>query len=161
FIGHAAEVLGVPERGDALVERIEREAGRTPGGRPVRVLALSAPPGPGRPIDTVGGTSLVNGVIARAGGENIAGGTGEDLARIGAEQVAAADPEALVVLTGFSPMPEEELVAAVRADPLLSRSTAVRDGRIAVLPQSVALSPSVLNGRAVAGLAEVLHAPPR
>ncbi|WP_017594463.1 ABC transporter substrate-binding protein [Nocardiopsis potens] len=161
FIEDAAEVFGVPERGAELVERIERDAGRVPGGRPVRVLALSAPPGPGQPIGTMGGTSLANGIIARAGGENIAGGAGGDLARISAEQVAAADPEALVVLTGFSPMPEEELVAAVRASPLLSRGTAVRDGRIAVLPQSVALSPSVLNGRAVADLADVLHAPAR
>ncbi|MFW5415842.1 ABC transporter substrate-binding protein [Nocardiopsis sp. CNT-189] len=161
FIRNAAGVLGVPERGAELVERIERDAGRVPEGRPVRVLALSAPPGPGRPIGTMGGTSLVNGIIARAGGVNIAEGEGADLAQLSAEQVAAADPEALVVLTGFSPMPEEKLIAAVRASPLLSRSTAVRDGRIAVLPQSVALSPSVLNGRAVAGLAEVLHAPER
>ncbi|MFC3999044.1 ABC transporter substrate-binding protein [Nocardiopsis sediminis] len=161
FIGQTAEVFGVPERGEELAERVasDADAAAPPSGTaPVRVLMVSDAPQAGRPIGTLGAASPANGVITRAGGENIAGDIEQELLEVSPEEVVARDPEAIVVLTGFSTLSGPEIADAVRADPVLSRTTAVREDRFAVLPQSIAVSPSVLNGRAVAAIAETLHA---
>ncbi|PRX98054.1 ABC transporter substrate-binding protein [Allonocardiopsis opalescens] len=161
FIEHTAEVFGVPERGAELVERIrgqiadaaELHAGR----RPVRVLVTSAPAEGGQGFYTLGANSLANGIVTLAGGENIAAGIDRDITEINAEAVAAADPEAVLVVSGFSPLDDAELVDSIRSSPMLAGTAAVRDDRFTLLPQSILLSPSVLNGEAVARLAEALH----
>lgn len=54
---------------------------------------------------------------------------------------------------------DEDLLAAVRASPVLAGTAAVRENRFVVVPQSILLSPSVLNGDAVAKIAQALRQP--
>ncbi|MCV7164088.1 ABC transporter substrate-binding protein [Mycobacterium stomatepiae] len=163
FIDEAAELLNVTWRGNELNERIRRELDRirpAPDADPVRVLVLSAAPIAGQPILTQGARSLANGVIALAGGRNIADDIDMDFVSISSEAIVTRDPQAIVVLTGFAPTSDEELMASIRESPVLAATTAVRKARLVAVPQSITLSPSVLNGEAVARVARVLREPP-
>ncbi|MDA2806231.1 ABC transporter substrate-binding protein [Nocardiopsis suaedae] len=160
FIEDTAEVFGVPGNGAALTARMRERVGRAasgPGAGPVRVLSVSVVPGSGQGVSTVGGRGTANGVITLAGGENIAGDVPLRIADLSPEEVVRRDPEAILVLTGFSGLSGRELVDAVLEHPVLSRTTAAREERFAVLPQSIVTSPSVLNAEAVADLSEALH----
>ncbi|TVT60515.1 ABC transporter substrate-binding protein [Amycolatopsis rhizosphaerae] len=159
FILQAAKVFGVEQRGAELVAQITAsiDAAKRTSGTPMRVLALSAPPAAGRPVMVQGGTGLANGVIALAGGRNIAEDALQDFASLSAEEVVRRDPQAIVVISGFSPGGDDDLLNSIRSSPVLAGTTAVREGRFAVVPQSILLSPSVLNGEAVAKIAEALH----
>lgn len=160
FIQQAATVFGAQSQGTRLVDRIRAQvaaAAPAPGTAPVRVLALSSAPQTGQPLMTQGGSGLANGIITLAGGQNIAADQDSDFASLSAEQVAALDPQAIVVITGFSPQSDAELTAAVRSSPALASTTAVRENRLVTVPQSITLSPSVLNGQAVATIAKGIH----
>ncbi|MCY9785725.1 ABC transporter substrate-binding protein [Nocardiopsis sp. EMB25] len=162
FVERAAEVFGVPERGAELVDRMREDvdaaaALAADADRPVRVLAVSVVPGAGQGVSTLGATGTANGVITLAGGENVAGDVEQVVTDLSEEQVVSRDPEAVLVLTGFSDLPEEELVEALLGSPAVAGSTAVREERFVVMPQSVVTSPSVLNAEAVRTLAETLH----
>ncbi|MBB4683153.1 ABC transporter substrate-binding protein [Amycolatopsis jiangsuensis] len=155
FIRQLAEVFGVEQRGADLISEIDR-AGHA-SGTPVRVLALSAPPAAGRPVRVQGGTGLANGVITLAGGKNVAEDALQDFATLSAEEIVRRDPQAIVVISGFSPVSDEDLLRSVRRSPVLAGTTAVKENRFVVVPQSILLSPSVLNGDAVAKIAGALH----
>ncbi|WP_075554259.1 ABC transporter substrate-binding protein [Pseudonocardia sp. Ae505_Ps2] len=160
FIQQVATVFGAQERGTQLVDRIRAQvaaAAPAPGTAPVRVLALSSAPQTAQPLMTQGGSGLANGIITLAGGQNIAADQDSDFASLSAEQVAALDPQAIVVITGFSPQSDAELTAAIRSSPALASTTAVRENRLVTVPQSITLSPSVLNGHAVATIAKGIH----
>lgn len=163
FLRQTGEVFGVPERGAALASEVRREVERvrrqTAGREPVRVMTLSSNPSTGRSISTSGGSSLANGIIRLAGGRNIAEDVRRDFAMLSPEQVAQRDPEVIVVVTGFSPQPVDELERAIRSSPLLASTSAVRERRFVVVPQTTLLSPSVLNGETVATLATAFEAP--
>ncbi|MFE0022224.1 ABC transporter substrate-binding protein [Amycolatopsis sp. NPDC059021] len=161
FITDAADVLGVAEKGKQLAAQVQSavDGARSGGGAPVRVLAVSGPPAPGQPVMTQGGTSLANGVITLAGGKNIAEEATTDFASLSSEEVAARDPQAIVVISGFAPGSDADLTAAIRSSPVLAGSTAVKENRLVVVPQSILLSPSVLNGQAVATIAAALRKP--
>jgi iron complex transport system substrate-binding protein len=94
-----------------------------------------------------------------AGGTNIAQDSGRDFASLSAEEVVTRDPQAIVVVSGFSRGSDTELLASIRSSPVLAGTTAVKEGRFAVVPQSILLSPSVLNGDAVAMIAAALRKP--
>lgn len=163
FIDQTAKLLNVTQRGNELNARIRGELDRVrpaPGATPMRVLVLSAAPVGGQPVLTQGARSLANGVIALAGGRNIAGDIDMDFASLSPEVVVARDPQAIVVVTGFAPVSDQELTASIRQSPVLAATTAVREGRLVAVPQSIAISPSVLNGEAVARIARVLRQPP-
>lgn len=160
FIQQAATVFGAQAQGTQLVDRIKAQvaaAAPAPGTAPVRVLALSSAPQTGQPLMTQGGSGLANGIITLAGGQNIAADQDSDFASLSTEQVAALDPQAIVVITGFSPQSDAELTAAIRSSPALASTTAVRENRLVTVPQSITLSPSVLNGQAVATIAKGIH----
>lgn len=166
FIEQAAKVLGVEQRGVELSDRIQSEINQairqgrvSTSAAPVRVLAVSAAPVAGQPVLTQGGRSLANGVITLAGGRNIAEDVPADFASLSAEKIVSRDPQAIVVISGFEPGGDAELISAVRASPVLAASTAVREHRLVVVPQSILLSPSVLNGQAVAMIAACLRKP--
>lgn len=161
FIEQTATVFGAQEQGAQLVNRIKTQvsaATPAPGTAPVRVLALSSAPQTGQPLMTQGGSGLANGIITLAGGKNIAADQNSDFASLSTEQVAALDPQAIVVITGFSPQSDAELSAAIRSSPALASTTAVRENRLVTVPQSITLSPSVLNGQAVATIAKGIRA---
>jgi iron complex transport system substrate-binding protein len=157
FVRQAAAVFGAQQQGEQLVDQItaQVEAARpAAGSAPVRVLALSSAPQTGQPLRTQGGAGLANGIITLAGGENIAADQDSDFVSLSAEQVAALDPQAIVVITGFSPQSDAELAHAIRSSPVLASTAAVRENRLVAVPQSITLSPSVLNGQAVETIAK-------
>ncbi|ASR36672.1 ABC transporter substrate-binding protein [Prauserella marina] len=156
FITRAAEVFGVEQRGAELVSQITTTVDKAKSSSGRRVLALSAPPAAGQPVMAQGGTGLANGVIAVAGGKNIAEDAMQDFASLSAEEVVERDPQAIVVISGFSPSSDEELLNSIRSSPVLAGTSAVKENRFVVVPQSILLSPSVLNGDAVAKIAEAL-----
>jgi iron complex transport system substrate-binding protein len=157
FIQQAAKVFGVEQRGAELVARITAAVGEAKGTSGKRVLALSTPPAAGQPVRAQGGTGLANGVITLAGGKNIAEDAMQDFASLSAEEVVKRDPQAIVVISGFGPGSDDDLLHAIRSSPVLAGTTAVKESRFAVVPQSILLSPSVLNGDAVAKIAEALR----
>jgi iron complex transport system substrate-binding protein len=161
FVRQTADVFGVPERGADLADRLEKElaeaAAPAEGADPVRVLAASVAPAAGQGVSTLGAPSTTHGIITAAGGENIAGDIDQRMAEISTEEVVRRDPQVILVLTGFSPATGAEITDALRAAPSLAATSAVRDDRFVVLPQSIATSPSVLNPQAVARLAAALH----
>lgn len=162
FIDEAARLLKVSERGDELNGRIGAEieqARPTPGMQPLRVLVLSTIPVAGQPMVTLGGRSLANGVIALAGGQNIAGDIDEDFTSLSSEAMVARDPQAIVVMTGFATVSDEDLTRLIRDNPVLAGTTAVRHRRLVAVPQSILLSPSMLNGAAVTLIADALRGP--
>lgn len=158
FIKEAAKVFDVEQRGAELVAQIVASLGKVKrtSGKPVRVLALSTPPAAGQPVTAQGGTGLANGVITLAGGENIAKDAMQDYASLSAEEVVRRDPQAIVVISGFSPGSDDDLLNSICGSSVLAGTTAVKEDRFVVVPQSILLSPSVLNGDAVAKIAEVL-----
>ncbi|WP_236791900.1 ABC transporter substrate-binding protein [Amycolatopsis sp. GM8] len=159
FVQQVAKVFGVEQRGAELVSWITAsvEGAKRTAGTPVRVLALSTPPAAGQPVRAQGGTGLANGVITLAGGTNIAEDAPQEFASLSAEEVVRRDPQAIVVISGFAPGSDDALLTAIRSSPVLAATTAVRENRLVVVPQSILLSPSVLNGDAVAKIAEALH----
>jgi len=160
FVTDVATVLGVPAAGAKLADRIRVEAGNpAAGGDPVPVLVLTGVPAAGTPVSTRGGGTLINGVVAQAGGRNLAEDIVAAFAGLSAESIAERAPRALVVLSGFAKASDADLLAGVRASPLLAGTTAVRENRVAVLPQSIALTPNVLNGQAVRSVADLLKRP--
>ncbi|PKW16421.1 ABC transporter substrate-binding protein [Saccharopolyspora spinosa] len=159
FVQQAAKVFGVEQRGAELVAQITASIDKvkSTSGTPVWVLALSTPPAAGQPVMAQGGTGLANGVITLAGGKNIAEDAMQDFASLSAEEVVKRDPQAIVVISGFSPGSDDDLLNSIRSSPVLAGTTAVKENRFVVVPQSILLSPSVLNGDAVAKIAEALH----
>lgn len=156
FVQQVAKVFGVEQRGADLVTQIMSSIDKAKSASGKRVLALSAPPAAGQPVSAQGGTGLANGVITLAGGKNIAEDAMQDFASLSAEEVVTRDPQAIVVVSGFAPDTNDDLLNSIRRSPVLAGTTAVRENRFAVVPQSILLSPSVLNGEAVATIAEAL-----
>ncbi len=156
FIQQVAEVFGVEQRGAELIAQITSSIDKAKGASGKRVLALSTPPAAGQPVMAQGGTGLANGVITLAGGKNIGEDAMQDFASLSAEEVVNRDPEAIVVISGFAPGSDDDLLNALRSSPVLAGTTAVKENRFAVVPQSILLSPSVLNGDAVAKIAGAL-----
>ncbi|WP_378249908.1 ABC transporter substrate-binding protein [Amycolatopsis mediterranei] len=157
FIQQAAKLFGVEQRGAELVAQITASVDKARSTSGKRVLALSTPPAAGQPVRAQGGTGLANGVITLAGGQNITEDATQDFASLSAEEVVKRDPQAIVVISGFAPGSDDGLLNAIRSSPVLAGTTAVKENRFAVVPQSILLSPSVLNGDAVAKIAEALH----
>jgi len=158
FLRQTGEVFGVSERADAVAADLRSEVdavrSRVAGRKPVRVLTLASNPSTGRSISTSGGSSLANGIIRLAGGRNVAEDIRRDFATLSPEQVARRDPQAIVIVSGFSPEPPEALERAIRRSPLLASTSAVRERRFVVVSQTALNSPSVLNGETVRTLAD-------
>ncbi len=161
FVEQLAGLVGVPERGAELVAqlRAELDAARAAApAAPVRVLALSGAPDAGQPLRTQGGRSLVNGVVTLAGGANVAADQPGEFVSLSAEQAVLRDPQVIVVISGIGRSSPEEVREAIRSSPVLAPTSAVREDRLVVVPQSQVLSPSLLGARAVGAIAAELAA---
>lgn len=161
FVEDLGAIFRVRERAAALANELrsrERAVVERYADAPrVRVLALSAAPAPGQPIGTRGGGGIANGLIELAGGTNVAGDVPRDLVQVNGEEVIERDPEAIVVLTGFSARTPEQVEADIGADPILGQTTAVREQRFVRVPFTAAVTPSPLNVDVLRALAEGLH----
>lgn len=128
FVREIAKTLGVPERGEAALEKmrtIEAELrARTASLRKVRVYYENN--GVGR---TAGRGTITDSMITLAGGANIAGDDTRPNVRLNPEAVLAADPE--VIILGTWAPPTEEVVAR----PGWDRMSAVRNGRVHRIPE--------------------------
>lgn len=161
YITNLAATFHEQARGEELVAALKAKIARAAAKSTrtdVPVLTLSAVPSGGAAVNTSGGSSFANGIIRLAGGRNVAAGQLSDFASLSAEQVAEADPEVIVAVSGFSSGSDASLVDAIRASPLLADTDAVRTGNIVVVPQRILLSPSLLNDEAVATIAEAVQA---
>lgn len=160
YIRNLASVFQVQAKGDALIQRIQKQVqDASPGGtKNVSILSLTAAPNGGQGVNTSGGSSLANAIIGLAGGHNVAQDVSGDFATVSAETVAAADPKVIIATTGITDQSADDLVAAIRASPLLSQTSAVKNNDIVVVPQTILLSPSLLNGRAVELIASAVSA---
>lgn len=159
FVEQLAGLVGVPERGAELVAELRAEldaAQAAAPAEPVRVLALSGAPAAGQPVRTQGGDSFTNGVVTLAGGTNIAADQPGGFVGLSAEEAVLRDPEVIVVISGIGRASPEEVRAAVRSSPVLAPTSAVREDRLVVVPQTQVLSPSLLNAQAVGLIARAL-----
>jgi iron complex transport system substrate-binding protein len=128
------------------------------GPRP-RVLVLPDNPVAGQPVATAGPATIAHALVTGAGGENVFADATGQRAQVSPEKVAERDPEVILVITdySFATVTGEELVARIRANPLLMNTTAVRTGRVLSVSQFVAGFPSPLNVDALEQIAAGLH----
>ncbi|HEX7126028.1 MAG TPA: cobalamin-binding protein [Thermodesulfobacteriota bacterium] len=153
LIGRAA---GVPDRGLALASafrgRIDAVRRRVAGRPRPRTLVVVWPD----PIVAAGPSSFVASLLAVAGGVNALSGHGgrltEQYPTLGVESVLALAPE-VIVLAAFPGTTIETLDRLGRYPQL----PAVRDGRLATIPQDLLIRPGPRLADAAEALAEVLH----
>ena len=126
------EVLGVPERGEALARDVEQTFTRvdailadTPEEDRPRVYMARGPDG----LETGLKGSINTEIIERAGGRNVAdpGDDRRGLVRASNEQVMVADPEVIVTW-------DPNFYAHVFHNPLWTEIDAVRNGRVYLSP---------------------------
>lgn len=153
-------IFGVPDRAEALVADLqatlddveERVAGRDP----VRVLVTDGGEGP---VNAYGGAGLTNQMVTLAGGENALADVREDYTEVSAEQVAASQPEALIVSDYTVYFGEELPGAETKAESAFAiarDSPAARERRFLALPVA-AQHPGYRNVQAIADIARFLH----
>ena len=153
-----ADALGAPERGlslaTELANRITGVAERTQRMRPrPRIACIEWLD----PLMVAG--NWVPELVTLAGGENLLGKAGSPSRWLAANELAAADPDVIVVLPcGFDlPRTRAELADIVRA-PDWQRLRAVREGRIAIVDGNQYFSrpgPRLVESLQI--LAEILH----
>lgn len=101
------------------------------------------------PLITIGRGSYMNELVTIAGGSNIYGDLSEPSPTVSIEDVLKRDPD--FIITG--PEGSTEL----RADPRWAGSSAVKNGRVAIVDTAVVGRPSVRLGEAALSIARLLH----
>jgi len=165
YVSALATAFGVPAAGETLNADLRQQvdAARAPyAGRPaVRVLAVTNSPTSGQGINTRGAKSLATAIIGAAGGTNIAATVTASFAQLSGETVVADDPQAILAVTGLGPAGADALVKAIESSPTLQQTTAVKEHRVVVVPQTTLLTASLLNAAAVQTVAAGIHQPAR
>lgn len=143
------EAVGEPEGARRLVARYDAVlldlSRRLEGVKRPRVLYWSSP-------HTAGGGTAIGALIERAGGANVGRELGlTGIAPIGAERAFVADPDVVLVGTGWKSVEE------LKAHPLLSQMRAVREGGIVEMPTELLIALSQYAADACWHLAWRLH----
>lgn len=143
------EAVGEAEGARRLVARydltLSELARRLSGARRPRVLYWADP-------HTAGADTAIGALIVGGGGANVGAELGiSGIAPIGAERAFAADPEFVLIGTGW------KTGEALSAHPLLSRMPAVIEGRIVELPTQLLVTLSHHAADACWRLASLLH----
>lgn len=143
-----ADAVGEPAKGAALVktfdDRIHSLDVRLKGIDRPRVIWWTDP-------DTAGTGTLLDDIITHAGGTNVGALLGVTGVRpVGAERTLAADPDVFLLPSG----PD---AAKLRAHPVLSKSRAVRAGRIVELPGALLATITHHAAESCWALAHALH----
>jgi iron complex transport system substrate-binding protein len=137
----------------AMQERIETAAARVQQSRPVRVLYVLN----SQPLITVGPGSYIHELIERAGAVNIAASASTAYPRIGMDTVLMGDPEILLFPVGKTEtVPEADREAWKRWTDI----TAVRTGRLHVIPSDVINRPGPRIVEALDALVAIFHPSP-
>jgi iron complex transport system substrate-binding protein len=100
---------------------------------------------------TISNRSLLGDLVRRAGGENVAGETPPD-EPFPLRQLVRLDPD-VYLTTSDSRVTLRQL----RDDPIASRLTAVKKGRVVIVPSDLVLRPGARVGRALLRVAQALH----
>lgn len=152
-------IFGVQDRAAEVIaeskEQVARaESARTAGGSAPRVFLYDG--GLDEAL-TVGANAAGHQVMTRAGGENVFADLDDSWTRVSFEAAADRDPEVIVINdygTGEGNTAEAK-IEFLRGHPLMSGTTAVREGNFFVLPYS-ALTEGPSNPRAAAEFADYL-----
>ncbi|HEX7301905.1 ABC transporter substrate-binding protein [Lentzea sp.] len=162
YVRKLGAVFGVPDRAERLVAELQARARAVaaPSGAKPRVLVLQDNPVAGQPLQTSGAGTIAHALITLAGGESVFSDVSSMHAEISPEQVVQRDPQVVWVITDytFAKLKGQELVAAVKANPLLANTTAGRQGRIVSTSQFLVSFPSPLNVDGLEQLAAALRA---
>ena len=145
--------VGADARAGALAGTVEATLAdlsvRLAGTPPVRVLYYDPP------SFTVGRDTLIDEILTRAGGTNVAAGAGiVGPGQLGIEAVFGLDPEAIVIPRYVGAAPPIE---TLRATPLWRDVPAVRAGRVYEAPGAFMGDVSHHAVEALSGLARLLH----
>jgi RND family efflux transporter MFP subunit len=164
-IGLLGNVLGRDEAAADLLTRFAqvraqlgmRFAGLSEEERPRVFLAYGE-----RETYTAGPGTFPDQLIHEAGGRNIAYDVNGDWVELSLETLAERDPQ-VILLPGEPSAPVEPtgeaLLADYRADPLWGRLTAVREGRVYVIDNTLFNIPGPRLTQALLSLADTLHPP--
>jgi iron complex transport system substrate-binding protein len=157
-----AEVLGVPERGEALCREIAADLqsvrDRVTGRPRVRTLFLAGRTlGVMKGLWAAGNDSFLTDLLEIAGGRNVFDDMDDAFREVAVESIVARAPEAVI-----EPHPGAEDAEAVRRKSLddwrkLPTIPAVRHGRVLILTGRGALLPGPRIGETAARLADLLH----
>jgi len=164
YVRKLGTVFGVRDRAEQLVAELEGRAGtvaaEVPSGARPKVLVVQDNPVAGQPLQTSGAGTIAHALISLAGGQSIFSDVSSMHAEISPEEVVRRDPQVVWVITDytFAKLKGQELVAAVRANPLLAGTTAGRQGKIVSTSQYLVSFPSPLNLDGLEQLANALHA---
>jgi iron complex transport system substrate-binding protein len=145
--------LGEDARAAALAADVETQLGdvarRLAGVRPVRVLYFDAPG------YTMGAATLIDEILTRAGGYNVARELGIlGPGQLGMEAVLALQPEAIVMARYGD---NAAALRALTAQPIWRRLPAVSAGRVYEVPGAWVASVSLHAARGLARVARLLH----
>ncbi|QYC40189.1 corrinoid ABC transporter substrate-binding protein [Nonomuraea coxensis DSM 45129] len=153
-------IFGVPERAEKLVTelrgRLADVRARVEDRTPVKVLATDGGRGP---VNAYGGAGVTNQMITLAGGVNVLAGVKADYTEVSAEEISAAQPEALIVSDYATLRGEDTPSSAAKAEEAFAiarNSPAAKDKRYLALPVA-AQHPGYRNLLAVTDLARFLH----
>jgi iron complex transport system substrate-binding protein len=143
-----ADAVGESAKGEALIARFDSALrdldGRLKGATRPRVLWWNDP-------DTGGTGTLIDDLITRAGGRNVATELKLDGVRpVGAERALAADPDYFLVATGGDR-------ARLAAHPVLGQARAVKAGQVIEMPPGLLMTLTQYAARSCAVLAHALH----
>jgi iron complex transport system substrate-binding protein len=129
-VGTPAAAARLAARFDAVLAELAR---RLEGAKRPRVLYWADP-------HTAGAGTAIGSLIEAAGGANVAAELGlRGIVPLAGERAFAADPDAFLVTAGSG------AALALRRHPLLSRTRAVREGRVVEIPNRLLVT---LSGRA-------------
>ncbi|SDF43018.1 iron complex transport system substrate-binding protein [Lentzea fradiae] len=163
YVRKLGAVFGVRDRAEQLVAELEGRAqavaAKVTGDRP-KVLVLQDNPVAGQPLRTSGAGTIAHALISMAGGQSVFSDVSSMHAEISPEEVVRRDPEVVWVITDytFAKLKGQELVAAVRTNPLLAGTTAGRQSKVVSTSQYLVSFPSPLNLDGLEQLANALHA---
>ncbi len=143
------EAVGTPEAAAHLAARFDAVLGelarRLEGTKRPRVLYWADP-------HTAGAGTAIGALIEAAGGTNVAGELGlRGIVPLAGERAFAADPDVLLITRGSG------AATALRGHPLLSRTRAVREGRVVEIPNRLLVALSDRAADAAWWLASRLH----
>lgn len=166
-IRDVAAIFGVPDRAEALIEglqaRLDAVDAALQGAEPVHVFIYNGGDAPPR---AALGNTMLNSIVARAGGQNIFGDIENRYGTVSWEDIVERNPDHIVVF--YSLTEAGQVVADPRADiaqaridllssfPAVADVTAVVEGRFHPI-SSVTGQPGPSSVRAVEDLARLLH----
>lgn len=123
-LGRQAEADALAADAQALAETVAKAVGSLPAEKRPRVYYARGPRG----LETGFAGAINTELVETAGGRNVAQGGDGRLGSVSAEQVLAWNPDVIVTL-------DPAFATSVRTDPLWREVSAVRSGRIYVVPQ--------------------------